>query len=152
MLHTFLHPIIVFWILSCSFTPHIHLTILISARWSATSFSFFTGQVSKLPWNILLRIQLLYNLPLTFNDTSVVPAAWIYSIQFGFCSPLQHQHLHLHSACHLNNKTYPLTPDLHWHHPVPVTGFMQPLQTNVFITLYMLPLYHYISCVPTSDN
>jgi len=31
---------------SCSFTPHIHLTILISARWSATSFSFLTGQVS----------------------------------------------------------------------------------------------------------
>jgi len=26
--------------LPCSLTPHIHLTILISARWSATSFSF----------------------------------------------------------------------------------------------------------------
>jgi len=24
-------------------------------------------------------------------------------------------------------------------HPVPITGFMQPLQTNDFITLYMLP-------------
>jgi len=33
-------------ILSCSFTPHIHLTILISAHWSATSFSFLMGQVS----------------------------------------------------------------------------------------------------------
>jgi len=33
-------------ILSCRFTPHIHLTILISARWSATSFSFLMGQVS----------------------------------------------------------------------------------------------------------
>ena len=43
-------------ILSCSFTPHIHLTILISARWSATSFSFLTGQVS-LPCNILLHTQ-----------------------------------------------------------------------------------------------
>jgi len=32
--------------LSCSFTPHIHLTILISALWSATSFSFLTGPVS----------------------------------------------------------------------------------------------------------
>jgi len=30
-------------ILSCSFTSHIHLTILISARWSATSFSFLTS-------------------------------------------------------------------------------------------------------------
>ena len=44
-----------------NFTPHIHLTILISALWSATSFSFLTGQVS-LPCNILLRTQLLYNL------------------------------------------------------------------------------------------
>ena len=26
--------------LSCNFTPHIHLTILISALWNATSFSF----------------------------------------------------------------------------------------------------------------
>ena len=43
--------------------PHIHLTTLISARWSATSFSFLTGQVS-LPHNILLRTQLLHNLPL----------------------------------------------------------------------------------------
>jgi len=29
--------------LSCSLTPHIHLTILISAVWSATSFSFLMG-------------------------------------------------------------------------------------------------------------
>jgi len=53
-------------ILSCSFKSHIHLTILISARWSATSFSILTGQVS-LPCNILLRTQLLYNLPLCAN-------------------------------------------------------------------------------------
>jgi len=46
-----------------SLTPHIHLTILISARWSDTSFSFLTGQIS-LPCNILLRTQLLYNLRL----------------------------------------------------------------------------------------
>ena len=30
-----------------------------------------------------------------------------------FCAQL-HQHLHPHSACHLGNKTYPLTPTLHW--------------------------------------
>jgi len=40
--------------LSFSLVPHIHLTILISARWSATTFSFLPGQVS-LPCNILLR-------------------------------------------------------------------------------------------------
>jgi len=32
--------------LSFTLTLHIHLTIVISARWSATSFSFLTGQVS----------------------------------------------------------------------------------------------------------
>jgi len=32
--------------LSSTLTLHIHLTILISARWSATSFSFLTGEVS----------------------------------------------------------------------------------------------------------
>ena len=58
-------------ILSCIFTPHIHLTILISARWSATSFSVMTGQVSH-PCNILLHTQPLYNLPLTFNDISIL--------------------------------------------------------------------------------
>jgi len=57
--------------LSCNFTPHIYLTILISAVWSATSFSFLTSQVS-LPCNILLRTQLLYNLPLTINDISLL--------------------------------------------------------------------------------
>jgi len=34
---------------------------------------------------------------------------------FEFWSPQLHQHVNLHSTCHLNNKTYPLTPDLHWH-------------------------------------
>ena len=52
--------------LSCSFMPHIHLTILTAACCSATSFSFVTGQVS-LPCNIRLCTQLLYSLPLTIN-------------------------------------------------------------------------------------
>ena len=49
--------------LSFTLTLHIHLTIFISARWSATSFSFLTGQVSLL-CSILLCTQLLYSLPL----------------------------------------------------------------------------------------
>ena len=57
--------------LSFSLMPHIHLTILISANWSAITFSFLMGQVS-LPGNMLLRTQLLYNLPLIINDTSLV--------------------------------------------------------------------------------
>ena len=57
--------------LSFNLTPHIHLTILISAHWSVTTFSFLTGQVS-LPCSMLLRTQLLYNLPLVINDTSLL--------------------------------------------------------------------------------
>jgi len=56
--------------LSCSLMRHIRLTILISARWSATLFSFLMGQVS-LPCNIPLHTQLLYNLPFTINDISL---------------------------------------------------------------------------------
>jgi len=52
--------------LPCSLMPHIHLTILISAHWSASSFSFLTSQV-LLSCNILLCTQLLYNLPLTIK-------------------------------------------------------------------------------------
>jgi len=88
------------------------------------------------PCSILLRTQLLYNLPLTINDisllVSMVPTAWIYSIQFEFWSLQLHHHLRLHSTCHLNSKTYPLTPDFASTlvHPVPVTRYKQPLQIN----------------------
>jgi len=52
--------------LSFTLMLHIHLTILISARSSATSFAFLTGQVS-LQCRILLRTQLLYSLPLLIS-------------------------------------------------------------------------------------
>jgi len=57
--------------LSFTLTLHIHLTILISAHWSATSFSFLTGQVS-LPCSILLHTQLLCSLTLLINDISLL--------------------------------------------------------------------------------
>ena len=57
--------------LSFTLTLYIHLTILISARWSATSFYFLTGQVS-LPCSVLFRIQLLYSLSLLINDISLL--------------------------------------------------------------------------------
>ena len=48
--------------LSFTLMSHIHLTILISARWSATSFSFLTGYIS-----------LLCNIPpLIINDISIL--------------------------------------------------------------------------------
>ena len=56
--------------LSFTLTSHIHLTILISALWSATSFSFITGQIS-LSCNKSLGTQLLYSLPLIINDILV---------------------------------------------------------------------------------
>ena len=58
--------------LSCSVMPHIHLTILISAHWSATSFSFLASHVS-LPFHILLCTQLLYNLPITHTQPFYSP-------------------------------------------------------------------------------
>ena len=64
--------------LSFSLMPHIRLTILISARRSATSisflqasFSFLMDQVS-LPCNVLLCTQLLYNLHVIINDISLL--------------------------------------------------------------------------------
>jgi len=78
--------------------------------------------------------------------------------QFKFWSPPLHQHLRLHSACHLNNKTYPLTPDLHCHqylhlcvlYRLPDSSNLCKQMTSSHCTCYLL--YHYISCVPTSDN
>jgi len=52
---------------------HIHLTILISACWSAI-FLFFPyrpGLTSMQQCNILLRTQLLYSLPVIINDISI---------------------------------------------------------------------------------
>jgi len=64
--------------LSCSLTTCIHLTILICGRWSVTSFSFLTGQVS-LPCNIILRTQLCtisLSLSVISNKTGRVPDPW----------------------------------------------------------------------------
>jgi len=55
------------------------------------------------------------------------------SLQVFFGPPLGLAHLS-------TNSRFALTPISTCVHPVPVTWFMQPLQTNVFITLYMLPV------------
>ena len=66
--HLILASLSTLGILSCSFMPHIQLTIFISAHWSATSFSFLMDQVSLLcNIPVLLCTQLLYNLSLTVN-------------------------------------------------------------------------------------
>jgi len=127
-------------ILSCSFMPHIHLTILNSAHWSATSFPFLRArshfQVTYYFAHNCCRIALSLSMIYPYWE-AMAPTAWIYSIQFEFCSPQLHQNLHPHSECHLNNKTYPLTPDLHWHQ-------------------YLLPIYpglgqapNMLACIPS---
>ena len=114
---------------------------------NATSFSFLTGQVS-LPCNMLLRTQLLYNLPLIINDTSLFVSSGtncLYLFQFEFWPPQLHEHLNPHSAFHLGSKTYPLTPNFALApistllRPALVTGFKQLLQMNEFATFDMLP-------------
>jgi len=68
----------------------------------------------------------------------MVPTAWIYSIQFEFWTPQLHQHLCHHSTCQLNNKTYPLTPDLHHHqylHWIHATSTNKWLHDFVYATL-----------------
>jgi len=77
--------------LSFTLMSHIHQTMLVSDRKSATSFSVLAGQVS-LSCNILLRTQLLFSFPLIMNKMSIL----------------------------LSNGTnclnlFQLTPDLHWH-------------------------------------
>jgi len=57
--------------LSFTLTLHIHLTILISAHGSATSFSFLTGQVS-LPCSILLRTVIRINTTKNFDADTII--------------------------------------------------------------------------------
>jgi len=142
-------------LLPCSVMLHIHPTIFISALWSATSFSFLMGQVS-LPCNILLHTQLLYNIPHTINDKSLLVSNG--TICLNLFHPIRIlvstavsaiQHLSLHSACHLNNKPYPLTPDLHWHQHLHLCIRNRLLDSrNLYKQMSLslctcYPLYHY---------
>ena len=102
--------------LSFTLTSHIHLNILISVCWNATSFSFPTGQVS-LPCNILLCTQLLYSLPLTINTSSggTNCVNLFHPIQIlasrAATVPLPPFTLNISPKEH----NFPLIPDLHWH-------------------------------------
>jgi len=88
--------------LSFSLMTHIHLTILLYGHWSATWFSFLTGQVSLPSMQhttshttavVSLSLSMIYP-----HWYAIVPTAWIYSVQFEFWPPQLHQHLYLHSA------------------------------------------------------
>jgi len=67
------------------------------------------------------------------------PRAWIHFIQFQFCSPQLHQHLHLHSIRHLNNKTYALSADLQWQQYLHLCILYQLLDLH---NLYKKCLHH----------
>ena len=98
---------------------------------------------------MLVRTQLLYNLPLVIKDMSLLVSSDTSCLNLfqpiRILPPQLHQHLHPHSACHLGNKTYPLTPNFALApistllRPALVTGFKQPLQMNEFATFDMLP-------------
>jgi len=77
----------------------------------------------------------------------MVPTAWVYSIPFKFWSSQLPQHLCLHSTYQINNKTYPLTPGLHWHQYlhlcVSCTGYwIHTTSTNVVIKLRIIKTNH----------
>jgi len=105
--------------LSFALMSHIHLTILISACWSAIAFSFLRGQVS-LPCNMPLHTQLLLQC-LSHNQWYIhLDKQWCQLPEFissswnsGICSCIS---ISIHTQhVKLNNKTYPLTPGLPWH-------------------------------------
>jgi len=105
--------------LSFVLTLRIHLTILIYARWSATSFSFLTGQI-MLPCSVLLRTQLLYSLPLLIHDISVLVCNGTNCLNLFHPIRILASTAASASPSTLNispigSRTYPLTPDLHWH-------------------------------------
>ena len=72
-----------FGTLSCSLTPHIHLTSFIFACWSATSFflSYRPGLTSM--WHATSHMTAVQS-PSRYQWQAVVPSAWIYSMQFEF--------------------------------------------------------------------
>jgi len=107
--------------LSCSLMPHIHLTILISARWSAAWFSFLMGQVSLACKHTTLDTTAVQS-PSYYQWCILTGKQWYQLSEFlnlfhsirilvstaASASPSTLNMSHV-------NKTYPLTPDLHWH-------------------------------------
>jgi len=104
--------------LSFTLILHIHLTILISADWSAISFSFLTGHVS-LPCSMPLCTQLLCSLPLLSSDISLLVSNGTNCLNL--FHPIQILAFTAASASPstLNisprYQNYPLPPDLRWH-------------------------------------
>jgi len=79
----------------------------------------------------------------------MVSTTWIYSIQFEFWSLQLHQHLSLHSTCHINNKTYAITPDLHWHQYLHLCILYRLLDScNLYKHLHFVHATLYITTFP----
>ena len=99
------HVFLVFQLLIWNSVFYLNVThssdLHVSARWSATSFSILTGEVS-LPCNILLHTQLLCSLPFKINDIFILVSSGTNSLNlFNFWPPQLRQHLHPLSTCHL---------------------------------------------------
>ena len=137
ILHEFLHPVINHHLLfaahahtnaACSAAipmlchlyllslsaPYLEICLLANCHTSTWPFSFVLAEV--IPHFRLTSMQhtashtTMYNLPLIINDTSILVSSGTNCLNL--FQPIQH--LHPHSACHLGNKTYPLTSTLHW--------------------------------------
>ena len=119
--------------------PHIHLTILVSAHWSATSFSFLTGQVS-LPYNILLCTQLLYNLPLIVNDTSLLVSSGTNCLYCLTCTSYRIQTASTNEWLHHFRHATLYTTALRVY-PFSTTSTLQCIATSTFTADPTLPSY-----------
>ena len=122
----------------------IHLTIFISACWSAMvppHFPFWRSRSHFHATYYFTHSCCTISLSVTINDISLLLCNGTN------CLNLLHHHLRLHSVVSMSpkwqnlstNSTFALTPMSTLVHSVPVTGFIQLLLANVFITLYLLP-------------
>ena len=79
-------------------------------RASLTSMQYTTSQFAHNCCTISLSLSMI---PINGKQWNQLPEFIPPILNSGLHQP--HQHLHILSTCHLNNKTYPPTPDLHWH-------------------------------------
>jgi len=100
--------------------------------------------VKKLSNGVLAQ---LMPLPCTVSCFSKIQTGFTFLAPAYLGNPGQNPESHKTVVCMCNSR-FALTPITTLVHNLLVTGFMQPLQTNAFITLYMLPIIPlYFLCI-----
>jgi len=133
ILHTLLHPIIVFFsqhiLLCCSIeimssNPSLCLSCLLGTlSFTLTSVWPFSSLPAEVPPHFLfLQARCHFHATYYFAHNCCTVSLSSSDINcLNIFQPIRilaaqlRQQVHPHSTCHLNSKTYPLTPDLHWH-------------------------------------